>query len=58
MTVNQLAQISLPLGVGAVAAPVGVVGIFWANAALLAGAIAIEVGSENGQEPQAHETAP
>jgi MFS family permease len=52
MTVNQLAQISLPLGVGAIAAPLGVVGIFWANAALLAGAIAIVVGSESGQEPQ------
>jgi len=51
MTVNQFAQISLPLGVGAVAAPLGVVGIFWANAALLAGAIAIAVGSENRREP-------
>ena len=58
MTVNQLAQISLPLGVGAVAAPLGVAGIFWANAALLAGAIAIVVGSENGREPQASESAP
>lgn len=58
MTVNQLAQISLPLGVGAVAAPLGVVGIFWANAALLAGAIAIVVGSESGPEPQASEAGP
>jgi MFS family permease len=58
MTVNQLAQIGLPLGVGAVAAPLGVVGIFWANAALLAGAIAIVAGSEAGPVAPAAETAP
>lgn len=57
MTVNQLAQICLPLGVGAVAAPLGVVGIFWANAALLAGAIAIAAGSEASPAPPARETA-
>lgn len=58
MTVNQLAQIGLPLGVGAVAAPLGMVGIFWANAALLAGAIAIVAGSEAGPAAPAAETAP
>jgi hypothetical protein len=58
MTVNQLAQIGLPLGVGAVAAPLGVVGIFWANAAILAGAIAIVAGSETGPAAPAGETAP
>jgi MFS family permease len=57
MTVNQLAQIALPLGVGAVAAPLGVVGIFWANAALLAGAIAIVAGSEAGSASPVDEGA-
>jgi MFS family permease len=58
MTVNQLAQICLPLGVGAVAAPLGVAGIFWANAALLAGAIAIVAGSEASPAPQPREMEP
>jgi MFS family permease len=38
LTVNRLAQVSLPLLVGAVLGPVGVIGVFWANAALLLGA--------------------
>ncbi|MDI2030581.1 MFS transporter [Saccharopolyspora sp. TS4A08] len=38
LTVNRMAQVSLPLLVGAVLGPVGVIGVFWANAALLLGA--------------------
>ncbi|MEV4643353.1 MFS transporter [Saccharopolyspora sp. NPDC049357] len=38
LTFNRLAQVTLPLLVGAVLGPVGVVGVFWANAALLLGA--------------------
>ncbi|MFJ4029535.1 MFS transporter [Paenarthrobacter sp. NPDC089989] len=49
MTVNRLAQISLPLAVGSVAAPLGVLGIFWANAALLLGAIVVVAGSDAGE---------
>lgn len=39
MSVNRLAQITLPLAVGAVAAPLGASAVFVANAALLAGAL-------------------
>ncbi|MFC9335736.1 MFS transporter [Arthrobacter sp. NPDC057009] len=46
MTVNRLAQITLPIAVGSLAAPVGVLGIFWANAALLVGAIAVLAGAD------------
>ncbi|WP_024819006.1 MFS transporter [Arthrobacter sp. 31Y] len=49
MTVNRLAQIALPLAVGSFAAPLGVLGIFWANAALLVGAIAVVGGSDAGE---------
>lgn len=52
MTVNRLAQISLPLAMGSLAAPLGVLGIFWANAAVLAGAIAIVAGSDAGENGQ------
>lgn len=46
MTANRLAQITLPIAVGSFAAPLGVLGIFWANAALLAGAIVVVAGSD------------
>ncbi|MGH3640783.1 MAG: MFS transporter [Mycobacterium sp.] len=49
LTSNRLAQITLPLAVGAFAAPLGVLGIFWANAALLLGAIAIMARSKAGE---------
>jgi hypothetical protein len=45
LTSNRLAQITVPLAVGAFASPLGVLGIFWANAGLLLGAIAITVCS-------------
>ena len=48
LTSNRLAQITLPLAVGAVAAPLGVLGIFWANAAILLGAIGIMARSSAG----------
>lgn len=46
LTSNRLAQIVVPVAVGALAAPFGVLGIFWANAALLVGAAGIMVGSQ------------
>ncbi|MDF2583810.1 MAG: hypothetical protein K0R33_2453 [Mycobacterium sp.] len=48
LTSNRLAQISLPLAVGALAGPTGVLGIFWANAAVLLAAVAVMVGSDTG----------
>jgi MFS family permease len=48
LTVNRFAQISLPIAMGAAAAPLGVLGIFWANAALLTAAIAVVAGSDTG----------
>lgn len=48
MTVNRFAQITLPIAVGSLAAPLGVIGIFWANAALLLGAVAVIAGSTTG----------
>lgn len=48
MTANRLAQISIPIAVGATAAPLGMAGIFWANAALLLGAIAVVANSDTG----------
>lgn len=52
ITVNRLAQITLPIAVGSFAAPLGVLGIFWANAALLLGAIAVVAGSDIGKPPE------
>lgn len=49
MTVNRFAQISVPVAVGAAAAPLGVLGIFWSNAALLFGAIFIVAKSVPGR---------
>jgi MFS family permease len=49
LTSNRLAQISLPLAVGAIAAPLGVIGIFWSNALLLLGAIAVMSRSDKGE---------
>lgn len=49
MTVNRFAQITLPIAVGTFAGPLGVLGIFWANAAVLAGALVIVAGSATGK---------
>ena len=57
MTVNRLAQITLPIAVGSFAAPLGVLGIFWANAALLLGAIAVVAGSDAGRPPDVGDSA-
>jgi MFS family permease len=48
LTSNRLAQITLPLAVGAFAAPLGVLGIFWANAGLLVAAVGIMIRSKPG----------
>lgn len=41
LTSNRVAQICVPLAIGALAGPFGVVGIFWANAAVLLGAMGV-----------------
>ncbi|SNT48197.1 hypothetical protein SAMN05421642_12559 [Rhodococcoides kyotonense] len=46
LTSNRFAQIALPLTVGATVAPLGVLGIFWANAGILLTAMAIMVRSD------------
>ena len=43
LTSNRLAQFPLPLAVGTFLGPLGVVGIFWANALLLLGAVAVMI---------------
>jgi hypothetical protein len=48
LTANRLAQITLPIAVSSFAAPLGVLGIFYANAALLAGALVVVAGSDAG----------
>ncbi|PPG27795.1 hypothetical protein C5E10_14830 [Pseudoclavibacter sp. RFBG4] len=50
MTANRFAQIVLPLGIGAVAGPLGVSVILWANAAVLAAALLIVTGSSVDDE--------
>jgi MFS family permease len=52
LTFNRLAQITLPLAVGSTATTLGVTGIFWANAALLMGAVVIVQGSTRSDPPQ------
>lgn len=41
ITANRLAQIALPVGIGATVGGLGSAGVYWANAALLAAAIAV-----------------
>ncbi|GAB3263740.1 MFS transporter [Arthrobacter pigmenti] len=49
MTANKLAQTTIPLAVGAAAAPLGVAGVFWANAVLLAASAFIVAHSDPGR---------
>ncbi|MCU1410984.1 MAG: transporter [Rhodoglobus sp.] len=46
ITANRLAQITIPVAVSALTASFGVTGIFWANAAFLAGAVAFLAGAD------------
>ncbi|WP_167139300.1 MFS transporter [Diaminobutyricimonas sp. TR449] len=49
---SRLAQVSIPIGVSAVAAPLGLAGIFWANALLLVFSSALVARSNpDGPEP-------
>ncbi|MFD5226700.1 MFS transporter [Microbacterium sp. NPDC058342] len=36
LTANRIAQVAIPLGVGAIAGPLGLISVFWANAVVLA----------------------
>ena len=46
MTSNRIAQLAVPILMGAIAGSIGVAGIFWGNAVLLAGAAAIVTRSD------------
>ncbi|MGB3485452.1 MAG: MFS transporter [Mycobacterium sp.] len=48
LSVNRLAQVTIPAAVAGSAATVGVAGVFWANAALLTAAAAVVVRSDPG----------
>ena len=48
LTVNRAAQVSLPLVAASLVGSVGVMGIFWFNAALLIGAVIVAGGSDRG----------
>ncbi|MFJ4029550.1 MFS transporter [Paenarthrobacter sp. NPDC089989] len=50
MTSNRLAQVSIPLAVGAVAGPAGVGAVFWSTAAFLAGAAALSMAARHKDE--------
>nr|WP_306919690.1 MULTISPECIES: MFS transporter [unclassified Arthrobacter] len=56
LAANRLAQISMPLAVGTLAAPFGVLGIFWTNAAVLLGALSVIAGSDVGRKPDDRKT--
>ena len=46
MTLNRLAQVSIPLAVGVVAGPVGVAAVFWIAAGILVGSLAVITATE------------
>lgn len=50
MLVNRLAQVTLPVAIGAAASPFGALGIFWANAVLVGGAIVVVAKSDAGDQ--------
>ncbi|KQQ06184.1 MULTISPECIES: MFS transporter [unclassified Rathayibacter] len=53
MTANRLAQIALPVTIGAVTGSAGSAGVFWANAAVLASAVAVTAGADLRDDPEA-----
>ena len=52
MTANRLAQVTMPIAVSVVAAPLGVAAVFWANAVILACSVAVVAGSQPGPFPE------
>ena len=56
LTANRLAQVTVPVGVGLVAAPLGTAGVFWATAALLAVATAVVPRRESTEGPPRRDT--
>ena len=55
MTANRFAQITLPITVSALATPLGLMGIFWGNGLVLAGAILIVAKSDSRGDARPHE---
>jgi len=51
MTVNRLAQFSIPLGIGALAGTAGAAAIFWTTAAVLTAAAVLSTTAEIGASP-------
>lgn len=52
LTANRMAQAAIPMVVGLVAAPIGLVAIFWANAAVLAaGVVVVATSQTSGRGP-------
>lgn len=51
VSMNRLAQVSIPLAVSSTTASLGVAGVFWSNAALLTAAIAVIARSDPNQPP-------
>ena len=47
LTANRLAQVSLPLAIVGITGPIGAIGIYWANAALVLGAVAVAMITPN-----------
>lgn len=57
LTANRIAQVAIPMIVALVAAPIGLFGIFWANAAVLAAGVAVVAtsrtsGDDGGDRPR------
>lgn len=58
MTANRLGQMSVPLAVGAIAAPLGTLGVFWTNAGMLIGAVAVVATSNTDLSPPKEKDKP
>jgi MFS family permease len=58
MTANRLGQMSVPLAVGAIAAPLGTLGVFWINAGMLVGAVAVVATSSTNLPPPKEKDKP
>lgn len=51
MTASRLGQISVPLAIGTLASPLGTLGVFWTNAGMLLGAVAVVATSTPDRPP-------
>ena len=51
MTASRFGQISVPLAIGTLASPLGSLGVFWTNAGMLLGAVAVAATSTTDRPP-------